>query len=689
MSKIIRYVLWGILFCTFIPFGFSQWQFLGCPDIGVPVDFDATGDTIFVSTIAGGFFSDDQGMSWTPVNMPDSAIFPLEIRVENKHLYLMASTEDMNYSKTSIYRSDDMGATWKDITSFLKFHTYFSDYVIQEDTLSIFAGDSVFISHDNGNSYQGEPTVLNSKPFLHQNVMMIVLGNTLYQSHDQGITWDSVYASPDSVYLQDISSIDNDLWKTDWIHGYNDHEISRSSDNGLSWVIVFTIADSTFKFYSPVVLGQGGNIFLTDQSASDKLYFSGDNGLNWEEKDIPENSFDAFFTNDLLLFRNFKGIYVSSDHGDSFGLANSGFKAASVNGITWNGQDLFVNANYSMFKKSVAGQWNELLNAYGIVSTTDGHMLGFVDGAPKRSNNGGNTWTAIPPEAFGWPFYYSFRRFICADDMMYAESPIESWYSSDFGVTWKSVVGFVDLIEYHQKYIASTMFGGVMISDNGIDWQDITYDFDPPFNDITAIQYHQGFVFVSVPDGLYRLSPSATTWEHLTGPVPVSPVFNYPVLINTIKSHDNILIAGTHGYGVYISNDNGDSWTEANQGLDDRQVLSSNITEDEIYIGVQGGVWKRALSELTLSGTSDPKRKLSLSISPNPVNDFLNITINDDDIANEIHLSLYDAKGTLVKSLFENNQNNIQMDIRKIPSGIYFLQAISGVHQGMIKLIKN
>ncbi|HZV71299.1 MAG TPA: T9SS type A sorting domain-containing protein [Saprospiraceae bacterium] len=691
MIKILRILFCALLFCNFIPFGFSQWQFLGCPDIGAPVDMDAEGDTILVCARSGVFFSDDQAMSWTQINMPDSAIFPYEINVENGHLYLIASTEDFFYSKSLIFRSDDMGENWKDITSILKYHSYFSSYVIQEDTLSIFAGDSVFISYDKGDSYQVDRAEINAEPFIHQNILMSILGNSLYKSQDHGITWDSVYTNEENISLADVSSIDNQLWKTDRI-SFDDIQVSKSSDHGLTWTIVFNTTGMSSGLHSPIILGQAGKIFLADQSTSDKVYFSGDNGLNWQQKNIPENSNGAFFTKDLLLYLYQKGIYVSSDYGDSFSLANKGFKAASVNGITWNGHDLFINANYSMFKKSVSGQWNELLNAYSMVSTLDGHMLGYIDSAPKRSNNGGNTWVTIPPFAFGYPFYPSFSKLICAGNLMYAISTTESWYSSDYGVTWVSVTGALGLerIELHEKYIASTFIDHVLISDNGIDWQDIRYDLDSPLSSfITAVQYHQGFVFANNPNGLHRLSPSATSWEHLPGPVSVSPVVNFPVFINTFKSYSNLLIAGTHGYGVYISDDNGDTWTDANNGLEDRQVLSSIIIDTDIYIGTQGGIWKRPLSELTLSVTSDPERKLSISVSPNPVKDFLNITINDIGVTNEIYLSLHDSKGTLIKSQNANSPFNIRMNIRDIPSGIYFLQANIENHQGILKVIKN
>ena len=86
---------------------------------------------------------------------------------------------------------------------------------------------------------------------------------------------------------------------------------------------------------------------------------------------------------------------------------------------------------------------------------------------------------------------------------------------------------------------------------------------------------------------------------------------------------------------------------------------------------------------------SEAKKSLTLSVSPIPVKDFLDITINNLDFNNEIHLCLYNSNGPLIKSQIVNDAENIHLVVREIPSGIYFLKATSGNLQNMIEVIKS
>ncbi|MBW8052088.1 MAG: hypothetical protein FVQ77_17440, partial [Cytophagales bacterium] len=60
------------------------------------------------------------------------------------------------------------------------------------------------------------------------------------------------------------------------------------------------------------------------------------------------------------------------------------------------------------------------------------------------------------------------------------------------------------------------------------------------------------------------------------------------------------IFAGTGG-GVFLSTNNGSSWTAVNTGLTDLNVRSLAISGTNIFAGTwRGGVWKRPLSEMCI-----------------------------------------------------------------------------------------
>src|SRR5687768_3554274 len=97
-----------------------------------------------------------------------------------------------------------------------------------------------------------------------------------------------------------------------------------------------------------------------------------------------------------------------------------------------------------------------------------------------------------------------------------------------------------------------------------------------------------------------------------------------------MNSYNQTLIAGVKGYGVFLSDDHGNSWHPANDGLEDFYIRTSTVIDDTIYIGAEGGILKRALNELVITNVSYPFNSVSFSVFPNPVRDYLTISISDD-----------------------------------------------------------
>jgi photosystem II stability/assembly factor-like uncharacterized protein len=69
-------------------------------------------------------------------------------------------------------------------------------------------------------------------------------------------------------------------------------------------------------------------------------------------------------------------------------------------------------------------------------------------------------------------------------------------------------------------------------------------------------------------------------------------LFRGSVRATTIDPATNYLYAGTRGSGIFLSTNNGSTWTAVNNGLSNINVESIAISGTNIFAGTQSGVFK-------------------------------------------------------------------------------------------------
>ena len=140
------------------------------------------------------------------------------------------------------------------------------------------------------------------------------------------------------------------------------------------------------------------------------------------------------------------------------------------------------------------------------------------------------------------------------------------------------------------------------------------------------------------------------------------------------------LFAGTYGGGVFLSTNNGTSWTAVNSGLTDTWVRSLAVSGMNLFAGTSsGGVWRRPLSEIITSVQILPNElptHFNLDQNyPNPFNP--STTISFSILSKSfVSLKIFDALGrevsTLVsEELFAGNYSR-HWNASIIPSGVYY-----------------
>jgi len=94
--------------------------------------------------------------------------------------------------------------------------------------------------------------------------------------------------------------------------------------------------------------------------------------------------------------------------------------------------------------------------------------------------------------------------------------------------------------------------------------------------------------------------------------------------------------------------------------------------------------------EVNLNTAIDNEFRNTLSITPNPTHDFLNIHFIENDLNGNYQYKFYDVRGNL---LFQKNNLNSELieniDLQNQASGLYFLEIKTKMNNQIFKIVKN
>jgi hypothetical protein len=145
------------------------------------------------------------------------------------------------------------------------------------------------------------------------------------------------------------------------------------------------------------------------------------------------------------------------------------------------------------------------------------------------------------------------------------------------------------------------------------------------------------------------------------------------------------LFAGTGG-GVFLSTNNGTSWSKVDTGLTNTYVNVFAVSPNgaggtNLFAGTEGrGVWRRPLSEMTSvpaeGGSNDLPENFNLSQNyPNPFNPVTTIQLSLPS-KSFVSLKIFDLIGrevaTLVSEELSAGDYSRQWNALGMPSGVYF-----------------
>ena len=654
---------------------------MGSPETGRSLHYAKENGRLYVCAKAGLFYSDDDGLSWNTIATPPSISTANEVYVVNSVIYLFTRDDYfLGEYPYNLVRSKDNGQSWKNIYPFKSVSFTFHSPLIKGDTILLFADDSIAISTDNGDHYNEVKCPLTSltKIVFHGDKILGVRDETLYESDDLGLTWTALYQTPSGYFGMNILSDGPDLYA--FFHGDEGmHYVFRSTNDGFAWTMQGGFFDIFLLF--PAFFGENGSYYVFRSSPGNTFFHSHTECKTWNEFINEPKAYDFTFIDTTLYARNVTNIQYSKDHGDTFETHTKGFFAADVTGLAVAGDNQWVQADQKVYKRSSSTEWAELSFIETIQSSADGNLLGFVENELKRSSDHGSSWIPILPSVFNLTSFNNFpRNVFAAGNLFIVDLKSGIWLSHDRGVTWEpfDLLNALDHGIAHaggdsSHYIVTDYFKNILVSDNGVDWENVTYDLTlpgtRPFNMVHA---HNGYYFVGTGKKTYRLFPGHMEWELLQYPFTATYPHSPAVTFNSMVSDGEVLLGSSYGHGIFRSSDNGSTWEPVNESLMDYQVNVLKSDGTRLWAGIDGGVWVRELDEITTALLNPEKDSYPIAVSPNPAQGLIQVGVPNAGFRQVKNVSVTDLNGQILQTMQEHG-NTFELNIDSYPAGIYIL----------------
>jgi len=481
-----------------------------------------------------------------------------------------------------VYHSTDNGDSWNLVDDGMWNPTVLSLATLGSELFAATHGGGVFRSTNKGTTWSPANNGLGGSTS-----SLAVIGSFLFagefstsggvfRSDNLGSSWTRVGTITDQIGT--LAVIDTILFAQTRQTG-----VYRSTDYGTSWIPVNTglPIDTTICLLAPfdTILYAGTSI---------GLYCSTDYGDNWTEVDMVTNDmvFNSASIGTTLFIGTGNGGIYSTDDGTNWKTVTT---SLYHNCLYAHGSDLFAGTSRGVYRSEDLGEtWTE--GFAGLISTSVRAMMTWGDylyavtlSGTFRSNDGGISWTSFGPGGHS----------IAIDEHhFYIGSSGHVVCSTDNGVNWEWVPVapglFVRAVALHGTDLFAGMDGegaGVYrITYNAPGWWTIT---QTTLRDIAirSLLVKDANIFAGTDNGIFLSENNGTSWTQLNNGLPDSPVM-------ALAAGDTFIFAGTQNAGIFRSPDNGKNWTPVNTGLTWMEVISFAVSEDTVFAGTwRGGVF--------------------------------------------------------------------------------------------------
>jgi photosystem II stability/assembly factor-like uncharacterized protein len=341
-----------------------------------------------------------------------------------------------------------------------------------------------------------------------------------------------------------------------------------------------------------------------------------------------------------------------------------------IRNITLKGTNIFAgeSINYGSSGKvflstDEGNNWTDVFSApRGVMSIAESGTniyAGTYGGGIFLSDDNGGNWTPLTAGP------NNVTVLAAVGTNIFAGTDASLFYSLDNGTSWNpSNVYMYDVLSLDISGVnvfAGTHLVGVFLSnDNGTTWNSKGLTNQ----DICSLVSNATNLFAGTGDTIYLSNDLGTNWI---------PVFNPGFICRALAAVGTNIFAGTEGGGVFLSTNNGLSWSAVNQGLTAMNVRSIAIGDSNVFLGTDNdGVWKRPLSQLLTGIDDNPNSNVQVTIYPNPLRTYAILIINPAFKVINAELKIYNLMGQESKDYINISNQPLTIERSNLINGIYF-----------------
>lgn len=634
----------AILLSLPLPSG-GQWKDLGGPGgCGIQA-LAANGSYLFAGTAFGVFVSTDEGGTWAAAGEVGSAA----LGNASVDRFYTSGPDLFALACRGILLSRDNGASWEPANTGLPDDPGVLCFLEVESVLycGLYQG-GIYRSMDRGAHWMPAGAGL---PEDVEVMSLAAMGEVLYAgfeydqgiycSGDGGVTWAPLDPQlPDEAYARFLVVNGGRL-----LAGTSGDGIFMIEEGGRAWTKIEADWDEDGDIYFFASRGPGLLVNIED-----KAYLSMDGGKIWREIEVGSSpdgvSISCFAASGPRLFvgTDGSGLFRSDDLGMTWIPVNAGFPSrADIAALARIGSDLFAASGEwgkggSVYLRSEAGAgWEAAgltlpeetdINCLEAVGTD---LLAGTESGIFLSEDRGRTWSLVTPEQSDRPYVNGFA----VDGLRILAGTNDGiLLSTDRGRTWVRVFPEAEYSEPVDCFVRAGPalfaggFRGVLVSrDRGGTWQRvnaglpkgarcvalasdgkvIVAGITPPEDGKDQEFDAEGNPVIEIPDdpkyALFVSSDEGRSWTA------AKPALTEPFKVSCLAASGSGFVAALEGYylkagrhclGLFLSTDGGRSWTEEWPGQWTAAPINSFLVDkDEILAATKGaGVWRMPLSAL-------------------------------------------------------------------------------------------
>ncbi len=629
----------------------TQWVQTNGPEGGIITAFAASGINLIAGTEGGGiYFSTNNGKSWTPKKSG----------LTNSDVSSLATSGTNIFAGTyggGVFLSTNNGSSWANVSGDLKNKDI---RALEMNGSNILAGndDGGFISSDNGSTWTEIGNGLSGEVLFFAtsgiNLFAGISGKGLFSSSDNGASWISDTGLTNPNVTSFIASGSN------LFVGTYDSGIFLSTNNGENWAPVNN-GLSGWGLYIQSLAASGSKLFAGSYNG---VFVSSNNGESWTQTSgiMTNVTVTSLLVTDSNIFAGTgaEGVFLSTNSGSNWINANSGLSNTNIRAMGVDGASLVVGAfNDGMFLSTNDGiSWTSESDGLGgtdlsaLASIGNNLFATTFDEGIFLSTNAGANWTS---ESNGIASS-NFDALAVSGTTIYAGGN-GVFFSTDSGANWSILSDELDAVSLAvsgQNLFVGTASDGIYFTTNNDDmnWTAVN-------TGLTSLRIYALLVIDSnattpmilagsYGNGIFLSTDNGTSWTSAsTGLVPSSKT------VLCFTKIDKNLFAGTFG-GVFLSTNNGSSWTNVSDSLTDSVVYSLTISGANIFAGTENnGVWRRPLSDFGISSVTQTATTTTPEIQsyPNPFSQSTQITFTSQ-AAGYAEISIVNMLGIEVARLF-------------------------------------